>query len=95
LKDWLSIGYILAGNGFTKKEPQKETKMKLMKLSIRIPMGLTIADLILGIVVFTRISSQTGALPMTPFIIWIVSCVILIGITIWSALGFKGINKRK
>ena len=69
--------------------------MKLMKLSIRIPMGLTIADLILGIVVFTRISSQTGALPMTPFIIWIVSCVILIGITIWSALGFKGINKRK
>jgi hypothetical protein len=32
---------------------------------------------------------------MTPFIIWIFSCVILIGITIWSALGFKGINKRK
>ena len=69
--------------------------MKLMKLSIRIPMGLTIADIILGIVVFTRISSQTGALPMTPFIIWIISCVILIGITIWSALGSKGINQRK
>ena len=69
--------------------------MKLMKLSIRIPMGLTIADIIIGIVIFTRISSQTGALPMTPFIIWIISCVILIGITIWSALGFKGINKPK
>ena len=69
--------------------------MKLMKLSIRIPMGLTIADVIIGIVLFTRISSQTGALPMTPFIIWIISCLILIGITIWSALGFKGINKPK
>jgi hypothetical protein len=69
--------------------------MKLMKLSIRIPMGLTIADVILGLVVFTRISSQTGAFPLTPFIIWIISCIILIGITIWSALGFKGINKHK
>ena len=69
--------------------------MKLMKLSIRIPMGLTIADVIIGIVIFTKISSQTGVLPMTPFIIWIISCVILIGITIWSALGFKGINKPK
>jgi hypothetical protein len=69
--------------------------MKLMRLSIRIPMGLTIADIIIGIVVFTKMSSQTGALPITPFIVWIVSCIILIGITIWSALGFKGINKRK
>ena len=69
--------------------------MKLMKLSIRIPMGLAMADVILGIVVFTKTSSQTGALPITPFIVWIISCVILIGITIWSALDFKGINKRK
>ena len=58
-------------------------------------MGLTIADIIIGIVVFTKISSQTGALPLTPFIVWIISCVILIGITIWSASGFKGISKRK
>jgi MFS superfamily sulfate permease-like transporter len=34
--------------------------------------------------VFTKINSQTGALPMTSFIVWIVSCVILIGITIWT-----------
>ncbi len=68
--------------------------MKLMRLSIRIPLGLTIAVVVIGIVVFTKISSQTGALPMTPFIIWIIACIILIGITIWSALGFKGINKR-
>jgi hypothetical protein len=66
-----------------------------MRLSIRIPMGLSIADILIGIVVFTKISSQTGALPTTPFIVWIISCIILIGITIWSALGFKGINKPK
>jgi hypothetical protein len=69
--------------------------MKLMRLSIRIPLGLTIADVILGIVVFTKIHSNTGVLPMTPFILWIIATVILLGITIWSALGFKGISKRK
>ncbi len=68
--------------------------MKLMPLSIRIPLGLTIAVVIIGIVVFTKISSQTGALPMTPFILWIIASIILIGITIWSALRPKGINKR-
>ncbi len=68
--------------------------MKLMRLSIRIPLGLTIAVVLIGIVVFSKINSQTGALPMTPFILWIVASVILIAITIWSALGFKGINKR-
>ncbi len=68
--------------------------MNLMKLSIRIPLGLTIAVVLIGIIVFTKISSQTGALPMTPFILWIIASIILIGITIWSALGFKGIKKR-
>ena len=68
--------------------------MKLMRLSIRIPLGLTIADVLIGIVAFTKISSQTGALPMTPFILWIIASVILIGITVWSALGFKGVSKR-
>ena len=68
--------------------------MKLMRLSIRIPLGLTIAVVAIGIVAFTKISSQTGALPMTPFIIWLIASIILIGITVWSALGFKGINKR-
>ena len=68
--------------------------MKLMRLSLRIPLGLTIAVVAIGIIVFSKISSQTGVLPMTPFIIWIVASVILIGITVWSALGFKGISKR-
>ena len=68
--------------------------MKLMRLSIRIPLGLTIAVVIIGILAFTKISSQTGALPMTPFTLWIIASIILIAITIWSALGFKGISKR-
>ncbi len=67
--------------------------MKLMSLSIRIPLGLTIAVVILGIVVFTKISSNTGALPMTPFIIWVIACVILIGITVWSWLRSKRNSK--
>lgn len=66
-----------------------------MRLSLRIPLGLTIAVVVIGIVVFAKISSQTGALPMTPFIIWIIASLILMAITTWSALGFKGINKRK
>ncbi len=73
---------------------KKETKMKLLRLSIRIPLGLTIAVVLIGIVVFTKISSQTRALPMTPFILWIIASIILIAITIWSALRSKGINKR-
>ncbi len=68
--------------------------MKLMPLSIRIPLGLSIAVVAIGIVVFSKISSQTGALPMPPFILWIIVSIILIAITIWSALRSKGINKR-
>jgi hypothetical protein len=69
--------------------------MKLMRLSIRIPQGLTVAVVVIGIIAFNKISSQTGALPMTPFILWIIASILLIGITIWSVLGFKGINKRQ
>ena len=68
--------------------------MKLMRLSIRIPLGLTIAVLLIGIVAFTKISSQTGALPMTPFIIWVIASIILIAITIWSAFFRKDNSKR-
>jgi len=57
-------------------------------------MGLTIAVLAIGIVVFSKLSSGTGVFPMTPFILWIIASVVLIAITIWSALGFKGIHKR-
>ncbi len=65
-----------------------------MRLSLRIPLTLTIIVVVTGIIAFIKIHSNTGALPMTPFIIWIVASVILIGITVWSWLGFKGISKR-
>ena len=73
----------------------KEFDMKLMRLSIRIPLGLTIADTILGIVIFSKIHSQTGTLPTPLFIIWIISLVILVGITIWSVFDFTGLRKQK
>jgi flagellar basal body-associated protein FliL len=58
--------------------------MQLMKLSIRIPLGLTIAVVIIGIVAFLRISKNPGLFPTTYFIIWLVVSFILAGITIWS-----------
>jgi hypothetical protein len=58
--------------------------MKLMKLSIRIPLGLTMAVLIIGIVVFSKIHASTGMLPTTAFIIWLAVSAVLIGITVWS-----------
>jgi Na+/melibiose symporter-like transporter len=58
--------------------------MHLMKLSIRIPLGLTIAVVIIGIITFLRISKNGGAFPTTYFIIWLVVALILALITIWS-----------
>jgi hypothetical protein len=55
-----------------------------MKLSLRIPLILTIIVVITGIVAFIKISSKAGPFPTTYFIIWIVVSVILIGITVWS-----------
>jgi hypothetical protein len=56
---------------------------------------LSMADLILGIVLFSRLKSQGGTFPTPLFVIWIISIVILIGITIWAALDFRGIKKQK
>jgi hypothetical protein len=61
-----------------------------MRLSLRIPLTVAIV-VVTGIIAFIKISRNTGALPMTPFIIWAVASVILIGITIWSWLGLKGL----
>jgi hypothetical protein len=66
-----------------------------MRLSLRIPLTLTVIIVVTGIIAFVKISSKSGALPMTPFILWMIASVILIAISIWSALGFKGINKRQ
>ena len=61
-----------------------------MRLSLRIPLTVAIV-VVTGIIAFIKISRNTGALPMIPFIIWAVASVILIGITIWSWLGLKGL----
>jgi uncharacterized membrane protein YidH (DUF202 family) len=58
--------------------------MKLLPLSIRIPLGLTIAVVITGIIAFIKISKNTGTLPTTYFIIWIIVSIILLAVTIWS-----------
>jgi hypothetical protein len=60
--------------------------MHLMKLSVRIPLGLSIAVTIVGIIVFSHFSKGPGPFPTTYFIIWIVVDVILIAITIYSWL---------
>ncbi|MHB9031768.1 MAG: hypothetical protein ACYC6L_01845 [Anaerolineae bacterium] len=58
----------------------------MLPLSIRIPLGLTIAVVITGIIAFIKVTSRTGALPTTYFIIWLIVSVSLIGITTWSWL---------
>jgi nitrogen fixation-related uncharacterized protein len=60
--------------------------MKLLPLSIRIPMGLTIFVVITGIVAFLKISKNPGPFPTTYLIIWIIVSIILVGITIRSWL---------
>jgi hypothetical protein len=65
-----------------------------MRLTLRIPLTLTIIVVITGIIAFIKINANTGALPMTSFIIWAIASVILIAITVWSWLGFKGIGKH-
>lgn len=62
-----------------------------MKLSLRIPLILTIIVVVTGIIAFIKIMTKAGPFPISYFIIWIVVSVILIGITVWSWLR----NKKK
>ena len=55
-----------------------------MKLSLRIPLTLTIIVIVTGIIAFIKIMTKAGPFPTSYFIIWIAVSVILIGITIWS-----------
>jgi hypothetical protein len=59
-----------------------------MKLSLRIPLTLTII-VVMGIITFIKIMAKPGSFPTTYFIIWIVVSVILIGINVWSWLQTK------
>jgi hypothetical protein len=60
-----------------------------MRLSLRIPLTLTIIVVVTGIIAFIKIHSNTGTLPTTPFIIWVIASIILIAITAWAGLHYK------
>jgi hypothetical protein len=60
-----------------------------MKLSLRIPLTLTIIVVVTGIIAFIKIATKAGTFPTSYFIIWIVASVILIAITVWSGLHYK------
>lgn len=60
-----------------------------MKLSLRIPLTLTIIVVVTGIIAFIKIASKGGTFPTTSFIVWIIASVILTGITLWSWLRSK------
>jgi len=55
-----------------------------MKLSLRIPLVLTMIVFMTGVVVFIKRTVRGLSLPTTDVIIWIVASVILAGITVWS-----------
>jgi hypothetical protein len=57
-----------------------------MKLSLRIPLTLTVIVVMTGIIAFISRTVRGVPLPTSYIIIWIVASVILIGITIWSWL---------
>jgi hypothetical protein len=60
-----------------------------MKLSLRIPLTLTIIVVVTGIIAFIKIATKAGTFSTSYFIIWIVASVILIAITVWSGLHYK------
>jgi asparagine N-glycosylation enzyme membrane subunit Stt3 len=56
-----------------------------MRLSLRIPLALTIVVVMTGIMAsISRAARGKALFPTSYYIIWIVVSVILIGITIWS-----------
>ena len=67
----------------------QEGKESNIKLSVRIPVTLTIIVVVTGIIAFIKISAKLGQFPMPYFIAWIIGSVLLIGISIWSWLRNK------
>jgi hypothetical protein len=55
-----------------------------MRLSLRIPLTLTIIVVVTGIIALARITSRGGAVPTPYLVAWIVVSLVLIGITAWS-----------
>ena len=65
-----------------------------MKLSLRIPLTLTVIVVVTGIIAFIKVSKNAGPFPTSYFIIWIVASFIVIGITLWSWLRNKPKSKQ-
>jgi hypothetical protein len=63
---------------------ERQGQENKMKLSLRVPLILTIIVVVTGIIAFIKIAGKAGAFPTTYFIIWLVASIILVGITIWS-----------
>jgi hypothetical protein len=61
-----------------------------MRLSLRIPLTLTIILVVTGIIALAKNSAKGAPFPTTYFIIWIIASVILIVITILSWLRNRG-----
>ncbi len=57
-----------------------------MRLSLRIPLGVTITVFMLGFVVFLRELTRGKPVSTTLVIIWAIAVVILAAITIFSGL---------
>jgi len=62
-----------------------------VKLSLRIPLILTIIVDVTGFIAYIKIAVRGGAFSTVYFVAWIVVSLILVGITIWSWLR----NKKK
>jgi hypothetical protein len=60
-----------------------------MKLSIRIPLTVTIIVVVTGIIAFAKRMMTAGPFPTSYFVVWILVSVILIGVTVWSSLRNK------
>jgi hypothetical protein len=60
-----------------------------MKLSLRIPLTLTIIVVVTGFIAYIKIAVKGGAFPTVYFVAWLVVSLVLIGITVWSRLRYK------
>ncbi len=61
-----------------------------MRLSLRIPLTLTIIIVVTGIIAIAKISAKGGSIPTTYLVLWIIVSILLIGITVLSWLRNRG-----
>jgi len=60
-----------------------------MKLSLRIPLIITMIIFMTGVAMIINRGARSVPLPTNFFAIWLVPSIIMIGITVWSWLHFK------